>query len=150
VQVTAAGSVTTLNPKTIRTARCDPPCAPNCGSHGRTTLMDRHEKGLERTPGRLDRPLPEWGGGYGGDPRRLPKVVQKLVARKILTAEEKAELLWRFYELDQGARARQRRIYLPLLMAILIGLLVYFAFTQREWIYEQVMAWLSPPPSPPA
>src|SRR5882762_10759106 len=75
----------------------------------RRMAMDRHEKGLEKVPGRPDLPLPEWQGGYGGDAQRLPKVVQKLLHARILTAEEKAELLWRLFELDQRARVRQAR-----------------------------------------
>jgi len=110
--------------------------------------MDRHEKGIEKMPGRLDRPLPEWNGGYGGDQRRLPKAVQKLVAGRPLTAEEKAELLWRFYELDQRARMRQTRTRAVILSTLAIGVVVYLAVYQRVWIIHQVMAWLSPPASP--
>jgi len=68
--------------------------------------MDKHEKGIEVDPLRPDLPLPKWNGKYRGDPKRLPKVVQKLMLRRALTPEEKAELLWRFYELQQGARTR--------------------------------------------
>jgi len=110
--------------------------------------MDRHEKGIEKMPGRLDRPLPEWNGGYGGDQRRLPKAVQKLVAGRPLTAEEKAELLWRFYELDQRARMRTQRTRAVILSTLAIGVVVYLAVYQRVWILHQVKAWLSPPASP--
>ena len=111
--------------------------------------MDRHEKGIEKVPGRMDRPLPEWNGSYAGDQRKLPKVVQKLASGRILTAEEKAELMWRFYELDQAARTRSERLRAVLLGGLAIGLVVYLAMYQRVWIMGQVMAWLSPPPSSP-
>jgi hypothetical protein len=81
--------------------------------------MDKHEKGIEIDPYRPDLPLPKWDGKYGGDSKRLPKVVQKLVLRRPLTPEEKAELLWRFYELEQGGRARRGLI--GLLMVLLLG-----------------------------
>lgn len=110
--------------------------------------MDRHEKGIEKMPGRLDRPLPEWNGSYGGDQRRLPKAVQKLVAGRPLTAEEKAELLWRFYELDQKTRMREQRTRAVILSGLAIGLVVYLAMYQRVWIMHQVMSWISPPASP--
>ena len=112
--------------------------------------MDRHEKGIEKEYGRVDRPLPEWTGSYGGDPRRLPKVVQKLKHGKPLTAEEKAELLWRFYEIDQSVRMRQTRVWLALLVLTIAGAALYLALYQREWVLANVMAWLSPPASPPA
>lgn len=97
----------------------------------------------------MDRPLPEWSGSYGGDPRRLPKVVQKLKHGKALTAEEKAELLWRFYEIDQAARARQARVWAALLVVIVLGAATFLGIYQREWVMAQVMAWLSPPAAPP-
>ncbi len=78
--------------------------------------MDKHEKGVEIDPYRADLPLTKWGGKYGGDQKRLPKVVQKLVLRRPLTPEEKAELLWRFYELDQGGRARRGLIAVLMVM----------------------------------
>ena len=112
--------------------------------------MDRHEKGIEKEYGRVDRPLPEWKGGYGGDPRRLPKVVQKLMHGKTLTAEEKAELLWRFYEIDQATRSRQGRIWAAILVLGLLAAAGYFGIYQREWVMAHVMAWLSPPAAPPA
>ena len=111
--------------------------------------MDRHEKGIEKAYGRVDRPLPEWKGSYGGDPRRLPKVVQKLMQRKTLTAEEKAELLWRFYEIDQSRRTRQAKVWTTLLVLVVLGAAAYLAFYQRQWVVNQVMAWLSPPATPP-
>lgn len=111
--------------------------------------MDRHEKGIEKEYGRLDRPLPEWKGSYGGDPRRLPKVVQKLMHGKTLSAEEKAELLWRFYEIDQAARTRQTRVWTALLVLSLLAGAAYLGLYQREWVMTQVMAWLSPPAAPP-
>ena len=54
--------------------------------------MDKHERGWEIQEGRDDLPLPNWNGSYGGDQKRLPKVVQKLLLRSPLTPEEKAEL----------------------------------------------------------
>ncbi|HEU5311751.1 MAG TPA: hypothetical protein VFV24_09890 [Candidatus Eisenbacteria bacterium] len=111
--------------------------------------MDRHEKGIEREYGRVDRPLPEWKGSYRGDPRHLPKVVQKLMHGKTLTAEEKAELLWRFYEIDQADRTRRARVWTVLLVLVVLGAAVYLAFYERQWVVAQVMAWLSPPATPP-
>ena len=112
--------------------------------------MDRHEKGIEHLPGRMDKPLTEWNGGYGGDSRRLPKVVQKLLMGRPLTAEEKAELLWRFFELDQRARARAAKTKTVVWTVGLALLAFYLAVYQRSWIVERVMAWLSPPAAPPA
>lgn len=90
--------------------------------------MDKHEKGIEFDPYRPDQPLPRWNGKYGGDPKFLPKVVQKLLQRRVLTPEEKAELLWRYYELEQGGRVRERLIWiltLALCLACFAGYLVY-------------------------
>jgi hypothetical protein len=91
--------------------------------------MDKHEKGIEIDPYRPDAPLTRWDGKYGGDQKRLPKVVQKLVLRRPLTPEEKAELLWRFYELEQGGRARRGLIGVLMVMvlcaACVAGYLVY-------------------------
>lgn len=109
--------------------------------------MDKHEKGIEPNPDRLDQPLTEWSGGYGGNPKRLPKVVQKLLLGRALSAEEKAELLWRFYEIDQGVRtraARDRRVVALLFLLIAVA---YVAVFQRDWVAAGVMAWLSPPAS---
>jgi len=88
-------------------------------------IMDKHEKGIEVEPHRPDVPLPKWDGKYGGDQKRLPKVIQKLLLRRPLTAEEKAELLWRYYELEQGGRVRER------LMWILTVLLCLACFAER-------------------
>lgn len=112
--------------------------------------MDRHEKGLEKVPGRLDQPLPEWGGGYGGDSQRLPKVVQKLMHGRILTAEEKAELLWRYFELDQKNRVGKARAQRVLLALVLLAAGAWVAIYQWRWVADRVMAWLSPPAAPPA
>jgi hypothetical protein len=91
--------------------------------------MDKHEKGIEIDPYRPDAPLTRWDGKYGGDQKRLPKVVQKLVLRRPLTPEEKAELLWRFYELEQGGRARRGLIGVLMVMVLcavcVAGYLVY-------------------------
>jgi hypothetical protein len=110
--------------------------------------MDRHEKGLEKSPDRLDKPLPEWDGSYWGDKRRLPKVVQKLLHGKILTAEEKAELLWRYFEIDQRARARMSRNRKVFAVIAVLLLLAYVGVFQRGWVADSVMAWLSPPAAP--
>jgi len=112
--------------------------------------MDRHEKGLEKVPGRLDQPLPEWHGGYGGDAQRLPKVVQKLMHGRILTAEEKAELLWRLFELDQREKSRRARSQRILVAVALLAAGAWVAIYQWRWVAEHVMAWLSPPAAPPA
>jgi len=104
--------------------------------------MDKHEKGIEVDPYRPDLPLSKWDGKYGGDPKRLPKVVQKLVLRRPLTAEEKAELLWRFYELDQGGRARRGLI--GVLMVVLLGAVCfagYLVYTHQI----PALAALAPP-----
>ena len=112
--------------------------------------MDRHEKGIERVSGRMDAPLPEWNGSYGGDARRLPKVVQKLLLNRPLSAEEKAELLWRFFELDQRARVRAARTRTAFITIGVALVAFYLALYQRAWIVERVMAWLSPPAAPHA
>ena len=89
--------------------------------------MDKHEKGLEVDPTRPDLPLPKWDGRYRGDQKRLPKVVQKLLLRRPLTPEEKAELLWRYYELDQAKRVRERLYWIltVILLATVAGFLAY-------------------------
>jgi len=116
----------------------------------RRMAMDRHEKGLERVPGRPDLPLPEWQGGYGGDTQRLPKVVQKLMHGRILTAEEKAELLWRLFELDQREKSRRARSQRILVAVTLLAAGAWVAIYQWRWVADHVMAWLSPPAAPPA
>jgi hypothetical protein len=115
----------------------------------RRMAMDRHEKGLEKDPGRPDQPLPEWGGSYTGDAQRLPKVVQKLLHGRILSAEEKAELLWRYFELDQRNRSRRARAERILLALTLVAAGAWVAIYQWRWVANRVMAWLSPPASPP-
>jgi hypothetical protein len=112
--------------------------------------MDRHEKGLEKVPGRLDQPLPEWNGSYSGNVGKLPKVVQKLMHGVNMSAEEKAELLWRFFELDQRGRQRQVWMRRVLVAVVLIAGTAYVAIYQWRWVLNQVMAWLSPPAAPPA
>ena len=98
--------------------------------------MDNHERGLEKKEDRMDLPLPEWRGSYGGDPRRLPRVVQKLVHKRKLTAEEKAELLWRLHELEQDARAGRRRLVATVLT---LGVLLAIA---AAWLWFYPPKWL--------
>jgi len=93
--------------------------------------MDKHEKGIEVDPYRPDVPLPRWNGKYGGDPKRLPKVVQKLVLRRPLTAEEKAELLWRFFELKEGGRMRERLLWLLALVFCIACFAAYLAWNHQ-------------------
>ena len=103
--------------------------------------MDKHEKGIEIDPTRTDVPLPQWNGKYRGDPKRLPKVVQKLVLRRPLTPEEKAELLWRFYELDQGGRFGRKLFWIALIVICVVGIAGYFAYAHWDW----VLGRLAPP-----
>lgn len=102
--------------------------------------MDDHERGIEKRPGRLDVPLPEWNGSYRGDARRLPRVVQKLMHRRRLNAEEKAELLWRLYELEQKERVRERRRFTVFLtVSILLATLTGWLLVSQPWILEGVV-----------
>jgi len=103
--------------------------------------MDKHEKGIEIDSTRPDKPLPRWNGKYGGDPKRLPKVVQKLILRRPLTPEEKAELLWRFYELDQGGRVGKRIAWILLFVVCLALIGGYVAYTQ----WDRLLAHMTPP-----
>lgn len=97
--------------------------------------MDDHERGIEKKSGRPDKPLPEWDGSYRGDPRRLPRVVQKLRLKCRLSAEEKAELLWRLYELDQRERVRdQRRFAVFLTVSILFAALAGWLLVSQPWL----------------
>ena len=107
--------------------------------------MDKHEKGIEIDPTRTDLPLPRWKGRYGGDPKRLPRVVQKLMHRRTLSPEEKAELLWRFYELDQAARLRQRLLLTAFFVICVAGVTGYFALTHWSWVLGQIDIWRNPP-----
>ena len=107
--------------------------------------MDKHEKGIEVDPLRTDLPLPRWNGKYGGNPKRLPKVVQKLVQRRPLTPEEKAELLWRFYELEQGGRVRERILWATLVVVGIAGAAGYFAYAHWGWLMDRVQGTLAPP-----
>ena len=113
--------------------------------------MDNHERGVEKKAGRLDAPLPEWKGGYGGDRRKLPLVVQKLLFKRRLTAEEKAELLWRFYELDQAARIRAARVRAVLLLLLLLTVAggTWLVVTQ-PWITNGVLDLMYPVGGAPA
>ena len=107
--------------------------------------MDNHERGWEKKPGRLDISLPEWRGGYGGDPHRLPRVVQKLLHGRKLTAEEKAELLWRFYELDQASRVgtRKRVAILLTLGTVLVAAAAWVCFHPPQWLVQSLVDLLS-------
>jgi hypothetical protein len=108
--------------------------------------MDNHERGIERKYGRADAPLPEWNGSYGGDPKKLPRVIQKLLAKRRLTAEEKAELLWRIYELDQADRVRTgRRIFsLIALMVICTGIAIWLYLHPQPWIAQKMLEIVDP------
>jgi len=111
--------------------------------------MDKHEKGIEVDRSRPDQPLPRWNGGYGGNPDRLPKVVQKLVHNRTLTAEEKAELLWRFYELDHEAKIRRRVVWAALLILFVLlvgGVGGYVAYAKWDEIKTHVDSWFFLPP----
>jgi hypothetical protein len=108
--------------------------------------MDNHERGWEKKPGRPDLPLPEWNGSYGGDSRRLPRVVQKLQQKRKLTAEEKAELLWRFYELDQVDRRKtQARVATMLVVLVLLTAgAVWLYFNPQPWIADRLLEIVDP------
>ena len=105
--------------------------------------MDKHERGWEIQEGRLDQPLPQWNGSYRGDSRRLPKVVQKLTGRP-LTPEEKAELLWRFYELDMQRRARSRGTTGVLLVLAALGVFLLMAAYPPPWLRQELARFLGP------
>ena len=69
---------------------------------------------------------------------RLPKVVQKLLLDRPLTPEEKAELLWRFHELEHQRRGRRRAVTA---VALVIGLLVALAAVAAyppPWLRHQM------------
>lgn len=108
--------------------------------------MDNHERGWEKKLGRPDQPLPEWNGSYWGDPNRLPRVVQKLRQKRKLTAEEKAELLWRFYELDQVDRQKTRARVMTLLVVLvaLTGACVWLYFHPQPWIANKMLEIVDP------
>ncbi len=100
--------------------------------------MDKHERGLEISEARLDLPLPKWNGSYRGDKHRLPKVVQKLLLERPLTPEEKAELLWRFHELDHRKRGRRRALTaVVLVIGILVALAAVAAYPP-PWLRQQM------------
>jgi hypothetical protein len=101
--------------------------------------MDKHERGWEIQEGRPDQPLPRWNGSYGGDKRRLPKVVQKLVQGRPLTPEEKAELLWRFYELDMKRQARNRGFVGTMLVLATLGVLAFAAAYPPPWLRHEII-----------
>ncbi|HJW13468.1 MAG TPA: hypothetical protein VJ776_02165 [Thermoanaerobaculia bacterium] len=108
--------------------------------------MDNHERGWEKKLDRPDLPLPEWNGSYWGDPKRLPRVVQKLRQKRKLTAEEKAELLWRFYELDQIDRrkTRTRVMVLLLLLVVVTGTAVWLYLHPQAWIADRLLRIVDP------
>lgn len=93
--------------------------------------MDKHEKGIDVDPYRPDQPLPRWNGSYKGDAKNLPKVVQKLLLKRTLTAEEKAELLWRFFELQEGGRMRERLLWLLSLLLCIACFAGYLAYNHQ-------------------
>ena len=106
--------------------------------------MDKHERGWEISEDRLDMPLPKWNGSYRGDRRKLPRVVQKLLhGGAKLTAEEKAELLWRFYELDQRARTRRGRLLATVVLLGIVGSLLYVAAYPPHWLRERMLFLLN-------
>ena len=107
--------------------------------------MDKNEKGIENDPTPPDLPLPQWKGKYGGDLKRLPRVVQKLLHHRILSPEEKAELLWRFYELDQSARVRQRLLWTAFFVICAAGITGYFALTHWGWLLGRIDMLVPPP-----
>jgi hypothetical protein len=108
--------------------------------------MDNHERGIERKYGRSDTPLPEWDGSYRGDPKKLPRVIQKLMAKRRLTAEEKAELLWRIYELDQADRVRTNHRVLTLLVLLVLftGVAIWLYFNPQPWIAAKMLEIVDP------
>jgi hypothetical protein len=113
--------------------------------HWEPDTMDNHERGVEKTPGRMDTPLPEWKGSYGGDRRKLPLVVQKLVHKRRLTAEEKAELLWRIYELDVASRERRDRARsVALLLFLGLAGLATWVFLSQPWITKGILDLMYP------
>jgi hypothetical protein len=100
--------------------------------------MDKHERGLEVSEARLDLPLPKWNGSYRGEKHRLPKVVQKLLLGRPLTPEEKAELLWRFHELENQRRVRQRAVTaVVLVIGVLVALAAVAAYPP-PWLRQQM------------
>jgi hypothetical protein len=102
--------------------------------------LDDHERGVEKRPGRPDKPLPEWDGSYRGDPRRLPRVVQKLRLKRRLSAEEKAELLWRLYELDERERiGDRRRLAVFLTVSVLFAALAGWLLVSQPWLLRGVV-----------
>jgi hypothetical protein len=105
--------------------------------------MDKHERGWDIQEGRLDLPLPHWNGSYRGDKKRLPKVVQKLILGRPLTPEEKAELLWRFYELDVRKKARNRGTVGVLAVLFTIGVLALIAAFPPEWLRREFMQFMA-------
>jgi len=106
--------------------------------------MDKHERGWEIQEGRTDTPLPNWNGSYGGDPKYLPKVVQKLLLRRPLTPEEKAELLWRYYELDQARQSRNRVLLGTTIVLVILGVLVLIAAFPPEWARHEIARLVGP------
>ena len=106
--------------------------------------MDKHERGWEIQEGRDDVPLPHWNGSYGGDPKRLPKVVQKLLLRRPLTPEEQAELLWRYYELDQARQSRNRVLVGTIIVLLILGTFALIAAFPPDWARQEMVRLLGP------
>jgi len=100
--------------------------------------MDKHERGWEISEARLDLPLPKWNGSYRGDKHRLPKVVQKLLLGRPLTPEEKAELLWRFHELEQKRKVRRRAMTAVLLVVGILVALAAVAAYPPPWLRQEM------------
>jgi hypothetical protein len=73
--------------------------------------------------------------------------VQKLMHKRRLSPEEKAELLWRIYELDQRDRVRtNRRVTLLLaLLLVITGTAVWLYLNPQPWIAERMLEIVDPP-----
>ncbi len=70
-------------------------------------------------------------------------MVQKLLHGGKLTAEEKAELLWRFYELDQQSRTRRGRLLVTLVLLGIVASMLYVAAYPPHWLRERMLFLLN-------
>ncbi|MEK7348639.1 MAG: hypothetical protein AABZ94_07175 [Candidatus Eisenbacteria bacterium] len=72
--------------------------------------------------------------------------MQKLKQKRRLTPEEKAELLWRFYELDKIDRRRtQVRVAALLVLLVLVtGAAVWLYFNPQPWIANRLLEIVDP------